>query len=70
LGILRGLSDVKIPTLVAMTAYWGIALPVAYYLGFKQNMGVYGIWFGLCGGLMFAAVALTARFKYLVKRAI
>jgi multidrug resistance protein, MATE family len=70
LGILRGLSDVKIPTFVAMTAYWGIALPVAYYLGFRQNMGVYGIWFGLCLGLMFAAFALFARFKYLVKKSL
>ena len=65
LGILRGLSDVKIPTFIAMAAYWGIALPVAYYLGFKQNLGVYGIWFGLCAGLMFAAIALFARFRHL-----
>jgi len=67
LGILRGLSDVKIPTIIAMSAYWGIALPVAYYLGFKQNMGVYGIWFGLCAGLMFAAIAVFARFRYLTR---
>lgn len=70
LGILRGLSDVKIPTFIAMAAYWGIALPVAYYLGFRQNMGVYGIWFGLCSGLMFAAVALSARFRYLSQKAL
>lgn len=68
LGILRGLSDVKIPTFIAMTAYWGLALPVAYYLGFKQNMGVYGIWFGLCAGLMFAAMALFARFRHLTQK--
>ncbi|MGZ3864376.1 MAG: MATE family efflux transporter [Bacteroidia bacterium] len=67
LGILRGLSDVKMPTFIAMLAYWGIALPVAYYLGFRQNAGVYGIWFGLTAGLMFSAVALTARIKYLTK---
>lgn len=67
LGILRGLSDVKLPTFIAMLAYWGIALPVAYYLGFRQNTGVYGIWFGLTSGLMFSAIALSARIKYLTK---
>ena len=70
LGILRGLSDVKIPTFIAMTAYWAIALPMAYFLGFKQNMGVYGIWFGLCAGLMFAAIFLFARFRHLSNKAL
>jgi len=67
LGILRGLSDVKIPTVLALTAYWVIALPVAYLLGFTLNYGVYGIWFGLCAGLVFAAFALFFRFSHLVK---
>ncbi len=65
LGVLRGLSDVKIPTVIALTAYWGIDLPVAYFLGFKQNMGVYGIWFGLTSGLVFAALFVFARFRHL-----
>ncbi|HWY37651.1 MAG TPA: MATE family efflux transporter, partial [Bacteroidia bacterium] len=70
LGVLRGLSDVKIPAFVAMIAYWGMALPAAYLLGFKLNMGVYGIWFGLCLGLMFAAIVLFARFHKLAKTAV
>lgn len=70
LGILRGLSDVKIPTFIAMTAYWGIALPLAYLLGFKGGVGIYGIWFGLSAGLMFAAVLLFARFRYLANKAL
>jgi MATE family multidrug resistance protein len=67
LGILRGLSDVKIPTLVALTAYWLIALPAAYLVGFKAGYGIYGIWVGLSLGLIFAAVALFLRFKQLIK---
>lgn len=67
LGILRGLSDVKIPTILALTAYWAVALPLAYSLGFVVNLGVYGIWFGLSAGLIFAAFALFARFRYLTK---
>lgn len=67
LGILRGLSDVKIPTLLALTAYWLVALPLAYLLGFTLHLGVYGIWFGLCAGLIFAALAFVGRFRYLIK---
>ncbi|HKC68361.1 MAG TPA: MATE family efflux transporter [Bacteroidia bacterium] len=68
LGVLRGLRDVKIPTIVALTAYWVIALPLAYFLGFMQNLGIYGIWFGLTAGLIFSAVALYTRFRQLTKR--
>jgi MATE family multidrug resistance protein len=67
LGVLRGLSDVKIPTLLALISYWLIALPLAYVLGFRFNLGVYGIWFGLSAGLIFAALAFVGRFRYLIK---
>lgn len=67
LGILRGLSDVKIPTLVALCAYWLLALPIAYYLGFVLNYGVYGVWFGLTAGLVFSAVATVSRFRHLAR---
>jgi len=68
LGVLRGLSDVKMPTVIALTAYWVIALPLAYFLGFPQKLGIYGVWFGLTAGLTFSAVALYARFRHLTKR--
>ena len=68
LGVLRGLSDVKMPTVIALTAYWVIALPLAYFLGFPQKLGIYGIWFGLTAGLVFSAVALYSRFRHLTKR--
>ena len=68
LGVLRGLSDVKMPTIIALTAYWVIALPVAYYLGFMQKLGINGIWYGLTAGLIFSAIALYARFNYIIKK--
>jgi MATE family multidrug resistance protein len=33
LGALRGLQDVKIPTLITFIAYWAIGFPISYYLG-------------------------------------
>jgi MATE family multidrug resistance protein len=68
LGILRGLSDIKMPTVIALTAYWVIALPLAYYLGFPLKLGINGIWYGLTAGLVFSAIALSARFNYILKK--
>ncbi|MCX6294540.1 MAG: MATE family efflux transporter, partial [Bacteroidetes bacterium] len=50
LGALRGVKDVKIPTVITLFAYWAIGLPMSYFLGFKMNLGVQGIWYGLSLG--------------------
>ena len=63
IGILRGLMDVKVPTLITFTAYWIIGLPVAYFFGFILHFGVQGVWIGLLTGLTASAVMLTLRFN-------
>lgn len=63
IGILRGLTDVKIPTAITFIAYWIIGLPVGYVLGFIFHMSVQGIWIGLLIGLTASAVMLTLRFN-------
>lgn len=68
LGALRGVKDVKIPTIITLIAYWIIGLPMSYVLGFKMNLGVQGIWYGLSLGLTIAAVLLFLRFNYVSKR--
>ena len=60
-GALRGMADVKIPTVITFTAYWIIALPTGYFLGVR-GIGPLGVWFGLAAGLAFAAVLLARRF--------
>ena len=70
IGVLRGLTDVKGPTLITFIAYWVISLPVGYLLGFIFNLGVYGVWIGLLIGLTVSAVMLTLRFNYKSKRII
>jgi len=67
LGILRGLQDVLYPTVATLVAYWGVALPVAYYLGIYKQMGAWGVWIGLSIGLTLAAVFLCARFFLLLE---
>lgn len=65
LGALRGMADVKIPTLITLVAYWILALPIGYILGFSLKMGAFGIWIGLLAGLTIAAVLLYVRFNKL-----
>lgn len=63
IGILRGLTDVKIPTAITFIAYWIVGLPVGYLLGFIFKMGVQGVWIGLLFGLTTSAILLTLRFN-------
>ncbi|CAN5849921.1 MATE family efflux transporter [soil metagenome] len=63
LGALRGLEDVKMPSLISLLAYWLLALPIGYFLGFVLKLGVNGIWYGLLIGLSLAAVLLFTRFQ-------
>jgi len=70
LGALRGLEDVRIPSLISLVAYWVIGLPVGFVLSFKLGMGVSGIWTGLLVGLSVAAILLFLRFKALSKQLI
>lgn len=62
LGALRGMSDVKIPTLITLIAYWIIGLPLGYFFGFTLNQGALGVWYGLLAGLTIAAILLYYRF--------
>ena len=63
IGVLRGLTDVKIPTLITFIAYWVLALPIGYLFGFVFHFGVEGVWVGLLLGLTASAAMLTIRFN-------
>lgn len=67
-GILRGVSDVKIPTVITLIAYWVIGLPFGYVLGFTFEMGALGIWISLSFALTVAAILLYYRFQNLVSK--
>ena len=68
LGILRGMGDVNIPTIITFLAYWVVGLPVGYYLGLYLNWGVKGVWYGLVLGLIVSAVLLFFRFQFMSKK--
>ncbi|MCF8272538.1 MAG: MATE family efflux transporter [Flavobacteriaceae bacterium] len=70
LGALRGLQDVKMPTLITFFSYWIIGFPICWFLGKEDTYGSFGIWLGLLAGLTTAAILLYIRFNYLTKKLI
>ncbi|MBO6638049.1 MAG: MATE family efflux transporter [Roseitalea sp.] len=62
MGALRGMLDVRVPTLITIGVYWLIALPTAYVSGFVFDFGPGGVWLGYGIGIFIAAFTLQARF--------
>lgn len=62
LGILRGLEDVKVPTIIVVIAYWVLSIPLSYIFAFTFDMGAEGVWYGYLAGLSFSGVFLYLRF--------
>lgn len=67
LGALRGLKDVKVPTIIAFTSYWLIGLTSSYLLSVKFKFGAIGVWYGFLFSLMTASCLLTLSLFFLLK---
>jgi len=67
-GLLRGIRDVKVPTVLVTVAYWVIGIPIGYWLAFHRNMGASGIWLGLVLGL--TASSILCNYRFLKKTAL
>lgn len=67
-GVLRGMQDTKLPSILAFIAYWLIGLPLGYSLAFKVDWKGLGIWWGLFTALAFMAISLTLRFEKLITK--
>ena len=67
LGALRGLQDVKTPTLITLVAYWFFGIPLSYYTALHTSIGYRGVWLGLIASLSVSSVFLTLRFLRLTK---
>jgi MATE family multidrug resistance protein len=64
---LRGMEDVRAPAIIAVLAYWGLAIPTGYLLGFRSGLGAVGIWIGLAAGLAVLGLLLGWRFHRLTR---
>lgn len=61
-GALRGMKDTRVPMVITLFAYWGVGMPVGWWLAFGHGLGARGMWMGLIAGLSMAAILLFARF--------
>ena len=66
-GLLRGVKDVRTPTLLIAIAYWVLGLPSGLLFAFTFGWGPSGIWLGLIVGLSFASILLIRRFLHFTK---
>jgi MATE family multidrug resistance protein len=53
--------------LITTFAYWGVGMPVGWWLAFRGAYGARGMWMGLIAGLSMAALLLTTRFWRLAR---
>ncbi len=67
-GALRGFRDARIPMALTVFAYWCVAMPLAWYWGFKLRLGVPGIWAALIAGLLVCAALLLWRYRFMTRR--
>ena len=67
IGILRGMQDIKYPTIVATISYWLFGIPVGYILACNLNMRANGVWIGFITCLTLVSVFLYFRFNKLTK---
>ncbi|SDR32474.1 MATE family efflux transporter [Pseudovibrio sp. Tun.PSC04-5.I4] len=63
-GVLRGLSDTRVPMVIAIVGYWVIGVPLSYVMAFVFDWGPAGIWVGLASGLFVTGILLLIRFHY------
>lgn len=62
---LRGFHDTRVPMLIILLSFWGIAMPLGYTLTFTNlllpAMGAAGFWLALIAGLVSACILLVLR---------
>ncbi len=68
MGAVRGAADTTIPTAVQGLSFWGVAVPLAYYLAIRAGHGVTGLLWGLFAGVAVAALLLGWRFRVVSRR--
>lgn len=61
-GALRGLSDTAFPAAVTMAGYWGVAVPLAWYLSHGLALGPAFVWVGWLVALAGVGTVLVLRF--------
>lgn len=62
-GCLRGMADTRVPMLIHLLGFWGVAIPSSVYLGLELGYGARGLWWGLALGLFAVALVQVWRLR-------
>lgn len=66
-GALRGLKDTRFTMFISLLTFWGIALPLGYWVGIKLHGGGQGIWWMMVFGQLIAAIILIWRYRVKIR---
>lgn len=66
-GILRGYKDTQVPFYLGLIAYWGVSLPLGFFLDHYTSLGPYGYWIGLIASLVMRGILFQWRLNHLAK---
>ena len=67
-GVLRGMGQTRPAAVFNFVGYYVLALPLAWFLAFRQGLGVVGLWWGLALGLATVALLLIGWIARLGRR--
>ncbi len=63
IGALRGAGETLSGLITHACSYWLLGLPLGLFLCFRRNLGVRGLWLGLCVSLVFTGLAMLRRWS-------
>lgn len=63
LGCLRGMADTRVPLVIHLVGFWGVAIPMSAYLGLERGLGARGLWWGLALGLFLVSIVQVWRVR-------
>ncbi|MCX8079630.1 MAG: MATE family efflux transporter [Bacteroidia bacterium] len=67
-GILRGIQEVRFPTVVIITTYSFLGIAGSYYAGIMMKKEIYGVWASLSLSLIIVAILLFWKCKMIYKK--
>jgi MATE family multidrug resistance protein len=68
-GSLRALNQTRFTLLASIISFWGISLPLGYFMAIEFSMKGAGLWWGCVFGQAVGAFLLYLRFRYKIRSA-